>query len=371
MRARRNRRTARRRLETPLCAVVAAAGMAGAARADLALTTLLQSGAPAPVGEAGVVFDSFIGAPALAAATGELLVRARLAGPTVDNTNDIGIFVVDALGQVSLLAREGDHAPGLAPSVRYANLNTNFLPTFNALGDVVFPATLTGGGYVDGADLGLLLSAWGPCAGACPADLNGDGVVDGSDLGLLLGSWGICDGFCQADLTGEGIFTNNDSAVFAGRPGAVQALLQEGDPAPGIAPAGTKMIGFSQAVVTNSGLVGVRAAIQYPPAPNGSGRLGFATWVYESPTPTLVAASELPAPGFDPGLAFSTLGGLSINSNEVLSFVGGVFNPITNEIAGSGVWGGAFDAYNLLAGTDDPAPGTEAGTLFRTFTGVP
>ncbi len=46
-------------------------------------------------------------------------------------------------------------------------------------------------GIVDGTDLGLLLSAWGPCAvpGNCPADLNGDGVVDGADLGILLFAW--------------------------------------------------------------------------------------------------------------------------------------------------------------------------------------
>ena len=48
---------------------------------------------------------------------------------------------------------------------------------------------LDGDGSVGGADLGLLLGAWGPCAG-CPADLDGDGDVDGADLGLLLGAWG-------------------------------------------------------------------------------------------------------------------------------------------------------------------------------------
>ena len=41
---------------------------------------------------------------------------------------------------------------------------------------------------VDGADLGILLSAWGACSG-CQADLNGSGVVDGADLGLLLARW--------------------------------------------------------------------------------------------------------------------------------------------------------------------------------------
>jgi hypothetical protein len=48
---------------------------------------------------------------------------------------------------------------------------------------------LNGDGVVDGADLGILLSNWGPCDG-CPADLNGDGVVDGADLGILLSNWG-------------------------------------------------------------------------------------------------------------------------------------------------------------------------------------
>ncbi|MFM8818673.1 MAG: dockerin type I domain-containing protein, partial [Phycisphaerales bacterium] len=45
---------------------------------------------------------------------------------------------------------------------------------------------------VDGADLGILLNAWGTCNGVCPADLNRDGFVNGSDLGMLLGRWGMC-----------------------------------------------------------------------------------------------------------------------------------------------------------------------------------
>ncbi len=47
---------------------------------------------------------------------------------------------------------------------------------------------INGDGWVDGADLGLLLFNWGKCEG-CPADLNGDGVIDGADLGLLLSNW--------------------------------------------------------------------------------------------------------------------------------------------------------------------------------------
>lgn len=43
-------------------------------------------------------------------------------------------------------------------------------------------------GTVDGADLGVLLSAWG--SDACAADLNHDGTVNGGDLGILLSNWG-------------------------------------------------------------------------------------------------------------------------------------------------------------------------------------
>ena len=54
--------------------------------------------------------------------------------------------------------------------------------------DCVILGDLNGDGIVDFADLLILLSAWGPCAG-CPADLNGDDLVDFSDLLILLGEW--------------------------------------------------------------------------------------------------------------------------------------------------------------------------------------
>lgn len=49
-------------------------------------------------------------------------------------------------------------------------------------------ADITGDGMVSGADLGMMLAAWGGSHVMC--DLNGDGVVSGADLGLLLSTWG-------------------------------------------------------------------------------------------------------------------------------------------------------------------------------------
>jgi formylglycine-generating enzyme required for sulfatase activity len=50
---------------------------------------------------------------------------------------------------------------------------------------------LNNDGIINGADLGQLLAAWGPCE-SCAADLNMNGVVDGADLGVQLGNWGEC-----------------------------------------------------------------------------------------------------------------------------------------------------------------------------------
>jgi len=55
-------------------------------------------------------------------------------------------------------------------------------------------ADLNSDGYVQGADLGLVLAAWGAAPAGTAADINRDGAVDGNDLGLLLAAWGACGG---------------------------------------------------------------------------------------------------------------------------------------------------------------------------------
>lgn len=50
------------------------------------------------------------------------------------------------------------------------------------------PEDVNDDGVIDGADLGLLLGAWG--TSNPDADVNGDGFVNGADLGLVLGAWG-------------------------------------------------------------------------------------------------------------------------------------------------------------------------------------
>jgi hypothetical protein len=60
----------------------------------------------------------------------------------------------------------------------------------NAICDCTGDLTLDG--TVNGADLGVVVAAWGACSGSCVADLNLDGLVDGADLASVLSQWGVC-----------------------------------------------------------------------------------------------------------------------------------------------------------------------------------
>ena len=101
-----------------------------------------------------------------------------------------GIGITDSAGLVPSLA--------LATSEVCANLprpNITGRWTDNGGNDVCdCPPDLNLDGTVNGADLGLLLSNWGPCTGSCIYDQNADGMINGADLGLLLSSWGPCGG---------------------------------------------------------------------------------------------------------------------------------------------------------------------------------
>ena len=67
--------------------------------------------------------------------------------------------------------------------------NSGTGPT-RAFNEAARPGDIDGNGVVNGADLGLLLAAWGACGTPCPGDLDGNGVINGADLGLLLAAWG-------------------------------------------------------------------------------------------------------------------------------------------------------------------------------------
>jgi Lectin C-type domain len=76
-------------------------------------------------------------------------------------------------------------------SDQLADSNGNGIPDI-CEGPTCHDADLYPNGRIDGADLGILLSEWGPVNSTTHSDFNRDGRVDGADLGFLLANWGPC-----------------------------------------------------------------------------------------------------------------------------------------------------------------------------------
>jgi hypothetical protein len=100
------------------------------------------------------------------------------------DSGDVVAFGSNAYGQCSVPGTVGI-AAGIAAGAYHSLADRQGVSNTFCLGDLNFDRV------VDGGDLGILLSAWGPAPDSA-ADLTGDGVVDGDDLGQMLGAWGPC-----------------------------------------------------------------------------------------------------------------------------------------------------------------------------------
>ncbi|MFM8641115.1 MAG: choice-of-anchor tandem repeat NxxGxxAF-containing protein [Planctomycetota bacterium] len=192
-------------------------------------TTILTGGDQAFGLPSGVLYTSFYAGSSSPQinAKGEMVVKLPLTGSVTSGVDDTALYAWSASTGLRPLLRSGTTGPTGFTVVSFfppGNAAMNGSGGSNGLSETgwfvtnlqdnnpasatgtdyslvrarVFapppacPADLTGDGQVDGADLGALLGAWGPCSGSCPADLTGDGQVDGADLGALLGAWGPC-----------------------------------------------------------------------------------------------------------------------------------------------------------------------------------
>lgn len=187
---------------------------------------LLREGTPAYGFGAGVEFDEMLDLatfPSFANNdSGWTLIRARVRGLGINDTNNIGVWTIDPQGEIHFIARTGML---LSLYGEPARLVKSLRPTFgvgpqsgrrssiNDTGDVglsidftngdsavvvaqlpeACPGDLNGNGTVDALDLAILLGAWGTFGPVgTGGDVDRDGDTDGADLGSLLGGWGPC-----------------------------------------------------------------------------------------------------------------------------------------------------------------------------------
>jgi hypothetical protein len=112
------------------------------------LELIAREGAEMPAATADEIFLGF-GPPLVS--PGRTVFLADLAGPEVSSENNTSIWSHDG-GQLHLIAREGDQAPGATSGQLFSSISS---PIINSVGQVFFGATIVGDGVDSSNDFGL------------------------------------------------------------------------------------------------------------------------------------------------------------------------------------------------------------------------
>ena len=199
------------------------------------LSLVARAGDAAPVVGAAVSFG-FPGNPNLNG-QGDIAFASVLTGTGVDGTNDTAIFS-DVGGALSLVVREGDAVPDAGTGVSLGSLGSFFPPSLNDQGEIAFGALLTGTGVTNAnngsifiSDVGGALSLVAREGDAAPG--AGDGVLFGelNDESPSLNDQGEIA--FTAVLAGNDVTNANNSAIFGDVGGTLSLVAREGDAAPG------------------------------------------------------------------------------------------------------------------------------------------
>jgi len=263
-----------------------------------------------------------------------------------DRTNDSGIWV-GAAGSLSLLAREGEVAPGTGGEI-FASLKT---PVMDPSGEVAFDATL-------------------------PTALSGDRgfwVTNAGSLSLLAREGDLAPGtiartfrelkflFRQQPVlnpSGELAFVaqldhsdfTNDRGIWAGSLGSLEIIGREGDVAPGTWGTRTFFL-FDPPAINAAGDVAFEAVLDLS---DSSNHLGI--WVGNAGGLALVARRGFEAPGTG-GRTFDLFfKGPVLSASGEVAFAA-TLDP-SDSSNNSGIWMGGVGALTMIARKGDVAPGT-------------
>ncbi len=335
---------------------------------QFSFSTVALSGQPAPGTAAGVIY-SFPITEASLNGSGQAAFLAQIIGTGVGANNNTGIWL-GAAGSVSLLAREGDAAPGTSAGINFSDFGVE-TPNLNAAGQSVFAATLIGGGVTVANNTGLWMGAPGSVALLARAG----NAAPGTGAGINFSSFNYPAAINAAgqvaffgSLTGGGVTNANDTGLWLGVPGSVALLARTGSQAPGMA-AGVNYSGLGPAAINATGLSVFGANTS-----DGSNGL----WTGAPGSVALLARSGGQAPGTPAGTTFLNFVDSSnvqtrpaINAAGQIAFAGNLTGTGVTGSNISGLWTGTPGNVALLARAGNQAPGTPAGITFANQFGTP
>jgi len=184
---------------------------------------------PAPGTDAGVILYPGQSKPAFNNLD-QLAFLASLDGPGVVDANDQGIWSEGSGSGLSLVAREGNQAPGTDVGVSFSSLGT---PVINSIGQTAFQSELVGAGVDATNGRGIWSEKEG--TGLTLVARNGDLALGAGD-GVYFSGLGkfVLNGNGQtafwSSLVGSGVDTINDKSIWAEDiSGNLQLIAREGD----------------------------------------------------------------------------------------------------------------------------------------------
>lgn len=183
---------------------------------------------------------------------GQFLFHAPLEGLGVGSTNDSGYWRATGTN-VEPLVRTGQSAPGSAPGVTFRLLASQDF-AFNEQGQAAFVGRVMGPGITatfddrgiwvgEPGNLQLVARSREQAPGAPPGVFFQMGFLESLSTPSLSPAGELA---FRSSLVGAGVTVENPSAIFHGTPGNLQMIARLGDAAPGL-PAGVQLADFESA----------------------------------------------------------------------------------------------------------------------------
>ncbi len=272
---------------------------------------------------------------------GQIAFNGRLTGAGVDNTNEDGIWITDAvLGTLELVAREGEPAPGTEPGVYFGSL---YFPMLNGAGQIAF------GGVDNTNKVGIWITD--AVSGEIELVARTGDPAPGTDPGVYFASLSQPSGLNGAGqivfagiVRGAGVDSPNSGGIWVtdAVSGTPELVVRNGDPAPGT---GQNFRGVSSPVLNGAGQIAFYGKVNNT---SGDFVIDEGMWVTDavSGTPELIARSGDPAPGTAPGVYFGNLYGAPVLNGAGQTAFRALVISDEDRVGKDGIW--ATDRDGLL-----------------------
>ncbi|MDQ3438754.1 MAG: PEP-CTERM sorting domain-containing protein [Planctomycetota bacterium] len=305
---------------------------------------------------------------------GNLIFRAAATGAGVTTGND-GLVMLRSTSTVSVLAREGDQAPGAPAGILYGNLNDTsnqssaYQPAHGNNGALAYIAPLAGAGVTvdvndraiwmgtSAANMTMLGRRGDSAPGADTAVFQNFArpVVNGNGMLATLGT-----------LSGGGVTTSNDRGIWTSTGAALTKFVRAGEIAPGTG--GASYDDFFVPGINDAGNIGFATILQGSGVTTANDR---ALYIGNSPASLTLLAREGDAlPDAGPGITLQQINLPTLSGSNTIAFPGSLTGTGVTNANNTALWtANATDGLRTIAREGDAAPGTGPGVTLGSLQG--